>query len=283
MKRIIISLTIGFLAITYTHCQELWIERNVKHGLAMASIATAAAAFCVSTDSKLIDTALGYKHLSDSDPIKQIFLQELSSMGVKYPVVIKVSNNPEVELCIAQARINEVILSQGFCDAYRKSEFDKDELRATVRHELSHIKNRDGIKGIFYRLGVFNALLYGTDALVRLADKNSHIPDYMPLKRIIKVILPLAAAYKLSSLIANFWQSMWEMRADKDSATDLQLAQANVRWLERLCEQRKAQIEKWPKNPWVFRFLRGSEAPQHRLQTFRDYVKQFEQEKRLKI
>ena len=272
------TVIIATLTSTQIKCQELWIERNVKHGLAMASIAAAAIAFCANTDSNLIDTALGYKHLGYSDPVKQIFLQELSSMGILYPVAIKVGNSPDTELCISHARINEVILAQGFYDAYRKSELDKDELRATIRHELSHIKNRDNIKSILYRLGIFNVLLYGTDALVRLADKNRHIPDYMPLKRVIKVILPLAAAYKLSSLIANFWQSVCEMRADKDSATDLQLAQANVRLFEKIYEQRRAEIEKWPKNPWLFRFLIGGEVPKNRLQTLRGYVKQFEQQ-----
>lgn len=266
------------------NCQEMWLERNSKHIVAGSKIAFTL--FGLYVHKILGNRMFKLRPVDDSDPFKKMCMGELSAIGVDNPetVSIKVSDDSMFDNN-AQAKYREIIMNQTDYDSYRKADGDKDTIRFTVRHEGSHIKNHDFIKMLLGEAGLFNTFLYGSSSLMRSAELKGYLPENTKVKSLIKIIGPIAVAYKVTPFVTNFYRSICERHADKDAATNLALAQAGARAMEVINKeqqhkpQSRSNLVTWLiKNPLLHRMIIGYEIPEIRLQRMLGYVSEFEKQ-----
>lgn len=265
-------------------CQETWISRNAHHIVASGNMLLLVSGGTMY--EYLASKIYKIRTLDDSDPCRQFCIDQIAAVGVPDPSTVTVKATSERRKGNARSKIRELNISDRDYDSFinKSDDFDKEAFGFLIRHEGSHLKNNDCVKGRLFYLVSFNSLLYGTAFLAKLAEYSTYMPTNPTLKSLLKTWAPIAIALTVTRFITNLYGSTYERRADKDAATDLSLANGGVRKVERWRfeyetnpeNQRSWFVSFLMKNAVLHRCIIGYEQYDIRLQRLRDYATAFE-------
>ena len=284
MKHVkIFAFIFPFAIFNTIHCQETWVDRNAKHIVATSNILLIASADIMY--EYLASKIYKIRTLDDSDPCRRFCIDQIAALGVPDSSAVTVKATSEMTKGNARSKIREINISDHDYNSFinNSNDFDKEAFGFLIRHEGSHLKNNDCVKGTLFQCISFNSLLYGAAFLAKLAERSKCMPTNPTLKSLLKTWAPIVIALTVTPLLTNLCGSAFERRADKDAATNLSFANAGVRkvqhWhLEHQTNpdyQRSRFFSFLIKNALFHRCLKGYERDDVRIQRLRDYASAF--------